>query len=214
MPHWLSMSSLMAVTLLVGSGEALDFSCDPCIDRTQVAVGCVHHGSLDDPFWAGVANAIRQGARDMNINLKYDPISERQAEPFVEQVMTQQIIEYCAPSMVNSTDDPVHGLFVSLPSEAILTAIETYCLANKIPTVTFNAGLDLASSNKLPFIGQNETQAGFQAGVEISSYNTAIDTYCCTNNAPGVNVLTQRCTGFNAGVQSSGRNANVAEGML
>ena len=50
--------------------------CDPCIDRQLVNLGCVHHGIPSDVFWQLMDAFIAQGAKDMSINLLYEPITD------------------------------------------------------------------------------------------------------------------------------------------
>ena len=68
----------LGVAAIFSSSTASTTSCLPCIDRSQVNIGVVHHGHLDDPYWDSMDIAIEQGAKDMGVNLvmREDPISE------------------------------------------------------------------------------------------------------------------------------------------
>ena len=116
---------------------------------------------------------------------------DQQEEIF--QAMTSKIEEYCGE------EDPVNAILVSLPSNSILTALDT-CRAKNIAINTFNAGPDLAKSAGLLFFGQNETMAGYQAGEALAEVETT-ETFCCANHAVGVDVLVDRCGGFMKGIE-------------
>jgi len=67
--------------------EASSPSCLPCIDRSQVKIGVVHHGGPTDPFWTSMNIAIRQGAKDMGVRLLFNPREEEldQEEVYILQ---------------------------------------------------------------------------------------------------------------------------------
>lgn len=179
--------------------EANVVSCDPCIDRSQVKIACVHHGlPTEDIFWQFLDAAIAQGAQDMGIDLVYDPISnftlEEKDEPSVEAYMSSRIEELCS--------EGVNGIFISLPSPSIIAALNK-CREANIPALVFNAGIAAANENEYLFVGQDEKQAGYDAGAGLAKVD-GLDTFCCINHAPGVGVLDDRCGGFSAGLEANG----------
>ena len=202
------LSLLLVATALVDTDAETNTSasvvpCDPCIDRSQVKIGCVHHGiPSQDVFWQLMDSAIAQGAQDMGIDLRYEPIADLTLDPgdesSVEDYMSDRIRNLC------SGEDKVSGIFVSLPSPNIVDALNV-CREAGIPAIVFNAGFDTAEANGYQFIGQNEYQAGLEAGkglgkAVVESGQDGTSTFCCINHAPGVGVLTNRCGGFEDGL--------------
>lgn len=135
----------------------------------------------------------------MGINLLYEPITDltlaESDESSVEDYMVDRIRYLCGEEKVN-------GIFVSLPSPTIIDALNA-CREAGIPAIVFNAGIDTAKANGYLFIGQDESEAGFEAGRGLAAIG-GIDTFCCINHAPGVNVLKERCGGFGAGLEANG----------
>lgn len=169
-------------------------TCDPCIDRSKVKIGVVHHGVPEiNVFWAGVDGAIGQGAKDMNIDLVYDPLT---SETDVNGQMIEKIDSYC------SSGDLVNAIVVSVLDESILQALEA-CDANNIPVAIINAGYELVK-DKYEFFGQNEYQAGFDAGDALSD---SAEKLCCLSlQDGGVNVQDTRCRGFHDALISLGKS--------
>ena len=96
----------------------------------------------------------------------------------------------------------MNGIFVSLPSPTIVAALNG-CREAGIPAIVFNAGIETTKANGYLFIGQDESEAGFDAGQGLAKVG-GITTFCCINHAPGVNVLKERCGGFGAGLEANG----------
>lgn len=179
--------------------EASSPSCLPCIDRSKVNIGVVHHGVPSDIYWNAMNIAIRQGANDMGINLIFDPLEneglDQQEEIFT--AMVEQIDEMCI-------DDTVDAILVSLPSSTMVDALGT-CKTNNVTINTFNAGPDLAKEAGHLFFGQDETDAGYSAGEALAKVSTT-EKFCCSNHAPGVDVLNDRCGGMTSGVEENGKS--------
>ena len=181
--------------------------CDPCIDRQLVNLGCAHHGIPgQDIFWQLMDASIAQGAEDMGINLLYAPITDltlaESDESSVEEYMVDRIQYLCEEEKVN-------GIFVSLPSPTIIDALNG-CREAGIPAIVFNAGIETAKANEYLFIGQDEFEAGFKAGQGLAEVG-GVETFCCVNHAPGVNVLKERCGGFGAGLEATGITNGFAD---
>ena len=105
--------------------------------------------------------------------------------------------------------EKVNGIFVSLPSPTIIDALNV-CREAGIPAIVFNAGIDTAKANGYLFIGQDESEAGFEAGQGLANVGD-ITTFCCINHAPGVNVLEERCGGFGKGLEANGSTGGYAD---
>jgi len=185
-------------------------TCDPCIDRNSVKIGVVHHGlPIEDVYWEHMNEAITQGAKDTNIDLHYKPLLDghtlldNQQKIFDE--MSAQIEEYC--SIYGDNESAMDALLVTLPNDSILPAVLT-CKEKNIKIVVFNVGLELAESNGLLFVGQDEFEAGYKAGEGLNN-NTTTKVMCCANHSPGNAVLNKRCGGMAASVAVSEGDAAI-----
>lgn len=95
----------------------------------------------------------------------------------------------------------VDGLFVSIPSDAVLQAIEE-CLKLNIPVVSINAGNDESKALNLKHhIGQVDYNAGKGAGEAL--VEAGIEKGVCANHAKGVSVVEDRCDGFEAALEAA-----------
>ena len=64
------LASAVAAGGLATASKENVVSCDPCIERSKVRIGCVHHGlPTKDVYWQFMDSAIAQGAKDMGIDL-------------------------------------------------------------------------------------------------------------------------------------------------
>jgi hypothetical protein len=72
------------------------------------------------------------------------------------------------------------------------------------PALLFSS-LEIAQENDLLFYGVNETYSGILAGEALANISTT-EKFCCTNHAPGVDVLAERCGGMKMGVQAEGKS--------
>ena len=146
----------LGVAAILSSSTASTTSCLPCIDRSQVSIGVVHHGHLDDPYWASMDIAIEQGAKDMGVNLVMrDPISEGASQDEINDQMMKEIEEYC-------TNGQVDAILISLPNEQVLESLQP-CLDNDIPV-----GYDMAIRDGIIYFGMDERKGGYAAGLELA----------------------------------------------
>lgn len=151
----------LCVATILSATTATTTSCLPCIDRSQVSIGVVHHGHADDQYWDSVNIAIEQGANDMGVKLvmRDDPISEGASQDEINDQMMKEIEEYC-------TNDQVDALLVSLPNEQVLESLQP-CLDN-IPVAVFNSGYEMAIRDGIIYFGMDESKGGYAAGQELA----------------------------------------------
>lgn len=152
----------LGVAAIFSSSTASTTSCLPCIDRSQVNIGVVHHGHLDDPYWDSMDIAIEQGAKDMGVNLvmREDPISEGASQDEINDQMMKEIEEYC-------TNGQVDAILVSLPNEQVLESLAP-CLENNMPVAVFNSGYEMAIRDGIIYFGMDERKGGYAAGRELA----------------------------------------------
>ena len=176
----MSNINMLSAVLLLGTTSSIfveatsSLSCLPCIDRSKVKIGVVHHGGPTDPFWTSMNYAIRQGAKDMGIRLLFNPREEELDQEEIS-AMVEQIQNMC------STDGlTVDAILVSLPSSTIVDALDT-CKTNNVTINTFNAGPELAKEAGYLFFGQDEIDAGYSAGEALAKVPST-EKFCCTND--------------------------------
>jgi len=152
----------LGIAVILSSSTASTTSCLPCIDRSQVSIGVVHHGHLDDPYWDSMDAAIEQGAKDMGVKLlmREDPISEGASQDEINDQMMKEIEEYC-------TKGQVGAILVSLPNEQVLESLQP-CLDNDMPVAVFNSGYEMAIRDGIIYFGMDERQGGYAAGQELA----------------------------------------------
>jgi len=108
-----------------------------------------------------------------------------------------------------SGENPVDGLFVSVPNDGVVPAINECKLAG-IPIIAVNSGSVQADNLDLQeYVGQLESTTGFDAGEKMVA--AGAKRLFCLNHNPGVTSLTQRCDGFKTAVSKSGTAQFVAE---
>ena len=158
----ITLRTLGFAAILSSSTASSTTSCLPCIDRSQVSIGVVHHGHLDDPYWDAMDIAMEQGAQDMGVKLimRADQISEGASQDEINDQMMKEIEEYC-------TNGQVDAILVSLPNEQVLESLQP-CLDNDMPVAVFNSGYEMAIRDGIIYFGMNERQGGYAAGQELA----------------------------------------------
>lgn len=139
--------------------------------------------------------AIAQGSLDMGIELLFDPAAnEGLDEAAIFALMVKTIERYCEEG---------NAILSTLPAENVGEALVA-CRDKGTPVLAFNAGHDLAESAGVQFWGQDETKAGYEAGLGLAVVETT-EKFCCVNHAPDVDVLKDRCGGFEKAVTEKGK---------
>ena len=120
-----------------------DLACDPCIDRSDVAVLVIYHGTGSDAFWKQVKSAAQTAESDLGINLDISLYGN-----FDPAQMAADI------TAVIDMATPPDALIVTVPNDAVHDAISTV-VAAEIPTFGYNSGYDVAKGLGLAgFVGQ------------------------------------------------------------
>jgi simple sugar transport system substrate-binding protein len=175
----------------------------PCFDRSSITIGGVVHGDTADSFWDNVFAGAAVASDDMGVVLdmqRFDPPANAGA---LVANMSAELTRMC------TGDNPVDGLFVSIPNAGVLPAI-TQCRNAGIPIIAINSGaLQAEDLNVQHFVGQLEFTAGFQAAEELLAAGMVRG--FCLNHAPNVNALTQRCEGFRTAFATAPGTEFVAE---
>mmetsp|Transcript_13224 Transcript_13224/g.32133 ORF Transcript_13224/g.32133 Transcript_13224/m.32133 type:complete len:370 (-) Transcript_13224:205-1314(-) len=147
-------------------------------------------------------DAIAQGAVDMDISLVFNSTANEglSGQAKINQRMISLIEEYCG---ANQDSDRVNAILVTLPDSNIVKSLDA-CKLNNVQIAVFNAGPNIAVENDLLFYGMNNTLSGYMAGEALAKVNST-EKFCCSNHAPGVDVLAERCGGMAAGVEANGK---------
>lgn len=171
------------------NGMALDgvtkSRCD-CAARSKTKLAGVLHAVTTDSFWDIVYTAANQAADDFGVELELDRMEPDTAD-VLHLKMATQIQKHC--------QEGIDGIFVTIPSEAVLEAIGL-CQKLNVPVVSINAGPDFSHDLGLQHhLGMVEFNAGYLAGQQMLE-KASITKAICTDHAPGNIVLIDRCGGF------------------
>lgn len=138
--------------------------------------------------------ASNQAADDFGVELELDRMEPDSADVLHLQMATQ-IEKLCK--------EKVDGIFVTIPSEAVLDAIKL-CQQLKVPVVSINAGPDFSRDLGLQHhIGMVEKNAGYLAGKRMVATGKMTKAVCA-DHAPGNVVLIDRCGGFKRAIEEAG----------
>ena len=169
----------------------------PCIDRSKIRLAGIMHGVTTDSFWDLPFAASQQSAIDMGVDLeldRFDPPAVGETNDDIHKKMANKIRSLC--------DDDIDGLFVSIPSDEVLSAIK-YCQELKVPVVSVNSGADFSRQlGLLHHVGQLEYEAGHAAGKKMAS-ESGITQAWCVNHEPENTALDERCNGFQAAIHDA-----------
>ena len=103
-------------TLVAGRDPNREESECPCTDRDKIKIGGVVHGESTDSFWDPVFAAAELAAHDMGgIDLDFDRLDGQESDDVFYLKMAIKISSLC--------DEGIDGLFVSIPSDAVVDAI-------------------------------------------------------------------------------------------
>lgn len=165
-----------------------------CTDRKKIHLAGVTHGVTTDSFWDLVYAAMDQAAFDFDISLQTIRLEPEDIDDVVISKMADHIGELCNSSSID-------GLFVSIPSQAIVDALED-CLALKIPIVSINSGAEAAQAlGLLEHIGQLEYRAGEGAGQRLIDSGVRYG-YCLMHETDNSGLL-ERCAGMKGAFEAS-----------
>jgi len=156
------------------------------VNRGDIRIIVVTHGSAADPFWSVVARGVDEAARDMGVRVEY-----RAPETF-DMIQMSQLIDAAVAARP-------HGLVVSIPDPDALEASIRGAVAAGIPVISINSGSDVSRDfGALLHVGQEEYLAGRGAGERMRE--AGVTKAVCVNHEVGNLALDQRCDGFADGL--------------
>lgn len=164
-----------------------------CTDRSEIVIAGVLHAETTDAFWDPVYAAAQTAGQDMGVDLQLDRWEPESDKELIHNKMAGRIESYCKQG--------VDGIFVTIPSDTVIPAIQT-CQSLNIPVVALNAGAEAAEElGLLHYVGQIEFNAGFGAGMHL--IEAGMTEGYCLDHAPGNAVLVARCAGFETAIVAS-----------
>ncbi|CAB9528067.1 acid type B receptor subunit 1 [Seminavis robusta] len=168
----------------------------PCTQRSKITIAGVIHGD-NTKGWARFTEAqVQQAGLDTGVDLQFELFNRQESSEVMHAKMASKIISYCRAG--------VHGIFVSIPSTALIPAVRE-CLDLNIPVMSVNTGAEYAIDElQLPHhIGQLEYTAGYAAGKYMASPQHGIDKVICIRQDQDNKALTERCKGFEAAIRET-----------
>ena len=163
----------------------------PCTDRDKIKIGGVVHGVSTDSFWDPVFAAAALAASDMGgVDLDFHRFEPQETDEVLHLKMANKISSLC--------EEGVNGIFVSIPSDAVVEAIQA-CVDKGIPVISINAGAETSVELGLVHhIGQLEYNAGYSAAKLLIEEGMVKG--WCLNHEPSTSTLAERCAGMEAAI--------------
>ena len=142
----------------------------------------ITHTQGTDPFWPVVEKGGRDAAAAIGATLEYN------FDVSGDMAAMAALIEAAAASNPD-------GIIVSLPDAAALGPAIKAAVADGIPVVTMNSGLESSAElGALMHVGQPERDAGFAAGTRAMA--EGVTNGLCLNQEAFNTALVDRCTGY------------------
>ncbi|WP_415920149.1 sugar ABC transporter substrate-binding protein [Tateyamaria sp. SN6-1] len=142
----------------------------------------ITHTQGTDPFWPVVEKGGRDAAEAIGATLEYN------FDASGDMAGMAALIEAAAASEPD-------GIIVSLPDAAALGPAIKAAVADGIPVVTMNSGLESSAElGALMHVGQPERDAGFAAGTRAKA--EGVTKGLCLNQEAFNTALVDRCTGY------------------
>jgi simple sugar transport system substrate-binding protein len=146
----------------------------------------ITHTQGTDPFWPVVEKGGRDAAEAIGATLEYN------FDVSGDMAAMAQLIEAAAATQPD-------GIIVSLPDADALGPAIRSAVADGIPVITMNSGLEASAElGALMHVGQPERLAGQKAGERAAA--EGVTNGLCLNQEAFNTALVDRCTGYFEGV--------------
>ena len=171
------LAALTAATALVGPAFA---------DGHGERYVMITHTQGTDPFWPVVEKGGRDAAAAVGATLEYN------FDVSGDMAAMAKLIEAAAASEPS-------GIIVSLPDADALGGAIKAAVADGIPVITMNSGLEASAElGALMHVGQPEYDAGIAAGGRAKA--EGVTNGLCLNQEAFNTALVDRCTGYFEGI--------------
>ena len=150
------------------------------VDTPRMTVAMVTHGAPGDTFWDLVRKGAEDAAKKDNVEFRYssDPQAPNQAN-----------------LVQNAIDSKVDGIAVTMPNPEAIGAVTKKASDAHIPTVGFNAGMNVWQKYDLKgFFGQDEKIAGQAVGTKLREQHSKHT--LCVIHEQGNSSQEARCGGM------------------
>ncbi|WP_299372120.1 sugar ABC transporter substrate-binding protein [uncultured Tateyamaria sp.] len=166
-------AALAAATAIAGAAYA---------DGHSERYVMITHTQGTDPFWPVVEKGGRDAAEDVGATLEYN------FDVSGDMAAMAKLIEAAAASQPD-------GIIVSLPDAAALGPAIKSAVADGVPVVTINSGLESSAElGALMHVGQPERDAGEAAGGRAKA--EGVTKGLCLNQEAFNTALVDRCSGY------------------
>lgn len=183
------MKTILMATCAVGSLATAAWA-----DAHSERYVMITHTQGTDPFWPVVEKGGRDAAEDVGATLEYN------FDVSGDMAAMAALIEAAAASEPD-------GIIVSLPDAAALGPAIESAIADGIPVVTMNSGLEASGDlGALMHVGQPELDAGRAAGERAAS--EGVTQGLCLNQEAFNTALVDRCEGYFEGL---GQDLNMID---
>ena len=178
----------------VGAAAAANIFARP---RQRIRFFVITHGQASDPFWAIVQKGAQTAAAQLGVSVTYEA-------PDIHDIARMgQLIQAAVATRPS-------GLVVSLPNPAALAPAIHAAEQAGIPVISINSGSGaFAKLGTLLHVGENEYQAGYDAGQRMRAYH--VHRTLCVIPEAGNPDLQQRCRGFAAALTAAGAQTSVLD---
>jgi len=165
------------------------------LTQRSIHIVMITHGQASDPFWAVVQNGAQTAARQLGVSVSYE------APDIHDIARMSQLIQAAIATRPS-------GLVVSLPNPAALAPAVHAAQRAGIPVISINSGSSaFAKLGTLLHVGENEYQAGYDAGQRMRAYH--VHRTLCVIPEAGNPDLQQRCRGFAAALAAAGAHTSL-----
>jgi len=162
-----------------GDGDSDSSGGSAEVDTEDLRIDVITHAAPGDSFWDVVKSGAEQAGEDADVDLRYasDP------DPGAQSTLID-----------NAVADQTDGLVVSMASPEGLQASIEAAVADGIPVITINSGIDFWEDyGAITHVGQSETIAGETAGEQLNE--AGLTNVICIIQEPGNVALEERCAG-------------------
>jgi simple sugar transport system substrate-binding protein len=167
------------------------------LPRERIRFFVITHGQASDPFWAVVQNGAQAAAAQLGVSVTYEA-------PDIHNIARMRQLIQAA------TATRPAGLVVSLPTPAALAPAIRAAERAGIPVISINSGSGaFAKLGTLLHVGENEYQAGYDAGRRMRAYH--VHRTLCVIPERGNPDLQQRCRGFATALAAAGAQTSVLD---
>ncbi|MDJ0661815.1 MAG: substrate-binding domain-containing protein [Crocosphaera sp.] len=159
-------------------------------------------------FWCVVEKGINDAANNLNVNVELlRPLrtSDENNEDMIKQY------EHLFSELTDHEPLP-DAVGITFIDETVSKYLEKL-ITQEIPTIVYNAGASFNNHviSDLTYLGQNDQQAGYEAGLRLTKQINEKGRAVCINHFPEATNLTARCQGFERAINEAKAKGKTIE---